>query len=73
MMEITNLKDKVVNFNYKNWRGVKSRRKVVVAGIQYGSNDYHKEEQFLLHCFDLEKREYRSFALKDITGLEVIG
>jgi hypothetical protein len=56
----------VIEFTYKNWRGETSKRRAVVRGLHFGDNSYHKERQMFLHCFDLDKGEYRSFAIKDI-------
>lgn len=62
----------IISFTYKNWQGKVGLRKAVVKKLQFGSNDYHKEDQFLLLCFDLDKNEYRTFALKDVQTLDII-
>ena len=58
-----------VNFDSVNWKGESSSRYVLVNYIYYGSTEYHKEEQWLVHGFDLSNRSWRTFALKDITNL----
>ncbi|UXR28962.1 WYL domain containing protein [Bacillus phage Nachito] len=59
----------VVQFDYKNWRGVESRRTVLVGYVCWGSTEWHPEEQWLLKAFDKEKKDSRMFALKDIRNI----
>jgi hypothetical protein len=56
----------LIHFKYKNWKGVTSERKAIVNGIFWGSTEYHKENQFLLKGFDLDKMEERDYALRDV-------
>ena len=58
--------NKTIQFRYKNWKGVESIRKVVPVEILFESTDYHKEDQWFLHALDVEKAEYRDFAILDI-------
>ena len=51
---------------YKNWRGETSVRRILPQRIIFESNQWHREEQWLLEAFDLDKKEIRSFAMKDI-------
>jgi hypothetical protein len=53
---------------YKNWRGEICPRKIIPApsGLRFGSNEWHKEPQWLLLAVDVEKRELREFALSGI-------
>lgn len=60
-----------LDFTYLNWQGQTSKRKVIFEELFYGSNEWHKEPQFLLKCFDLDKANTRFFAIKDISDLEV--
>jgi hypothetical protein len=62
----------VIEFDYVNWKGVKSKRKVKVGDLYFGSNEYHTEPQFLLHCYDLEKNKDRMFAIKDMSNVKKI-
>ncbi len=55
-----------VSIDYTNWRGVRGRRDIVPMAISFGSNEYHKTDQWLLEAFDLNKGEPRSFAMSDI-------
>lgn len=65
--------DKMMNrvtFTYKNHRGETSVRLVGPIMIAFGSNQFHTEPQWLLHAFDFQKREERTFAMKDIKDWE---
>jgi hypothetical protein len=61
-----------IEFDYVNWRGVKSRRAVVVKGLYYGSTEYHKENQFLMNAIDLHKEADRVFAIRDMSDVKEI-
>lgn len=54
-------------FTYKNYKGEVSLRNVRIKSIHYGSNQYHKEQQWLIIGYDFDKEAERTFALKDIT------
>lgn len=56
----------IYSFPYTNHRGVTEMRHVVAMGLDYGSNMYYSEPQWLLRTFDLDRRDYRSFALAKI-------
>jgi hypothetical protein len=73
MKPIFLLKGTVVKFDYTNWEGKKGTRTVMVNEFFYGSTPYHKEPQFILDGFDLDKEAKRGYALKDVTNLTVIG
>ncbi len=55
-----------VKIDYTNWRGERSVRTIIPKEIIYSSNEYHKEEQWLLVAEDCEKNALRTFAMKDI-------
>jgi len=55
-----------LQFEYKNWLGKVSIRKVVPYDIWFGSTEFHPEDQWFLHVFDMDKGEERNFALRDI-------
>jgi len=55
-----------VEIDYTNWRGERSRRKILPINIFFGSNQWHPEEQWLLVAIDLEKNETRTFSLSTI-------
>jgi predicted DNA-binding transcriptional regulator YafY len=54
-------------FVYRNHRGVVSTRRVVPAGVWYGSSAWHTTEQWFLSAYDLDKAALRDFAFSDIT------
>ncbi len=56
-----------VRFFYKNWRGESAWRRVKPVDIRYGSTEYHKEPQWVLRAFDLDKAEFRDFAMSCIS------
>ncbi len=63
---------KIVSIVYTNWKGVTSERNIIPKNIFWGSTEWHKEEQWLLNAFDVDKQEDRAFALKDITSWKAI-
>ena len=57
---------KPLKFKYKNWKGITAIRTVIPEKIYYGSTEFHKESQWLMEAFDLDKDATRTFAVKDI-------
>jgi hypothetical protein len=57
---------KTIEFKYCNWHGEVEWRNVIPEDIWFGSNEWHKTEQWLMKAFDLGKQSERDFALKDI-------
>lgn len=56
-----------LKFYYRNWKGKCSYRTVSgVKSVWYGESEYHKGNQWFLTAFDLEKDDFRDFALIDI-------
>lgn len=51
---------------YKNWKGEEKIRTIIPKDIYFGSTNYHKQEQWLIKVFDVEKQVERTYALKDI-------
>jgi predicted DNA-binding transcriptional regulator YafY len=60
------VKERVVRILYTNYKGETAYRNIVPDKIWFGATDWHKEPQWLLDAFDLEKEAVRNFALKDI-------
>ncbi|WP_198652739.1 hypothetical protein [Escherichia coli] len=52
--------------SYKNWKGKISDRLVTEPSLWFGHTEYHSEDQWMMRALDVEKGEYRDFALKDI-------
>lgn len=63
--------NKIVIINYTNWKGVTGFRRIIPKKIFFGSTEWHKEEQWLLEAYDVDKNADRSFAIKDIKSWQV--
>ncbi len=59
-----------IEFDYVNWKGVKGKRKALITSYHYGSNEWHKEEQWLMRASDYDKDEVRYFAMKDMSNVK---
>ena len=57
---------KQVRILYTNWQGFTSYRNIIPKSIEFKSTDWHKEEQWILNAFDVDKQADRGFAIKDI-------
>lgn len=55
-----------VTLNYTNWQNETEARHIVPIKLWYGKTEYHKEDQWLLKCWDLDKSAERDYAMKDI-------
>lgn len=55
-----------LRFICKNWKGVIGTRNVIPQRVYYGSTEFHKEEQWLMITYDLDKQAERIYALKNI-------
>lgn len=53
-------------FEYINYKGIKSVRNVIPMSLYFGSTEFHSENQWLMIAYDLDKHCERTFALKDI-------
>jgi predicted DNA-binding transcriptional regulator YafY len=60
------MENKIIKIVYTNYKGETGLRTIIPKEIIFNSNEYHKEEQWLLIAFDLDKNAERTFALKDI-------
>lgn len=56
----------IVRFEYLNHRGETASRTVHFKLLQYGSNHWYPNDQWFLHGRDMDREEYRSFALDKI-------
>ncbi|MBT3408727.1 hypothetical protein HOC99_04640 [Candidatus Woesearchaeota archaeon] len=65
MMEDIDL-NKKVKLLYTNYRGETSIRNIIPKKIVFISNEWHKEEQWCILAYDLNKQADRTFACKDI-------
>lgn len=51
---------------YTNHRGETATRRIVPERVWFGSTRWHPEPQWLLDAKDIDRRDRRSFALRDI-------
>ena len=58
--------NKQIKILYKNWKGEIAIRNIIPISIEYKSTEWHKEEQWILEAFDIDKNANRGFAMKDI-------
>lgn len=64
-------KKQVITVLYKNWKGELDIRHIIPCGtLRWGSTEFHKEEQWLMEVYDLEKSAIRTYAFKDIKYIE---
>jgi predicted DNA-binding transcriptional regulator YafY len=52
--------------DYTNHDGVRRWRQITPEGLRYGSNVWHPEPQYLLSAYDLERDDFRIFAVLNI-------
>jgi predicted DNA-binding transcriptional regulator YafY len=57
---------------YWNYRSERSIRKIRPQSIRFGSSLWHRDEQWLLIGWDLDKNEIREFAMKDMTDVSSV-
>jgi len=61
------LEERAIKVTYKNWQGKVTDRTILPMGEAYlGSTKHHPKEQWLLGVWDVEKSDYRTYAIKDI-------
>lgn len=55
-----------IKVKYKNWQGNISIRNIIPQNIYYGNTQFHKEDQWLMNVWDVEKDAQRTYAMLDI-------
>lgn len=60
------ISDIAVKVRYKNWKGEVAIRNIIPLEVFYGSTEYHREEQWFMRVWDLDKENFRNYALKDV-------
>lgn len=60
----------VMSFYYRNWKGICAMRKVQDPKMWYGKTEFHKKMQWFIKAFDVEKQDFRDFAVSDIIHFE---
>lgn len=69
-----NSEQKQVAVVYTNWKGETKERHIVPKRVYWGHTEWHKEDQFLLECYDVDKEAVRTYAVncikevKELTG-----
>jgi predicted DNA-binding transcriptional regulator YafY len=58
-----------ISFDYTNWRGEKSRRRVHPIRIYFANTPWHPNTQWLMEGYDLDKKEMRDYALADMSNI----
>ncbi len=56
--------------DYTNYRGERAHRRVLPNRLWFGTADWHREPQWILDAWDVEKGVIRSFAMRDIHSWE---
>jgi hypothetical protein len=56
-----------IKVRYTNYRGETAVRTIVPMSFYFGSTEYHKEEQWLVKLWDVERAAERIYALREIT------
>lgn len=64
---------KVVTLVYTNWKGETKERHVIPERVYWGHTEWHKEDQFLMECFDLNKQAKRTYALNCVKKWTPVG
>lgn len=59
-------RQRTIRFSYTNWRGEVGERVVRPISIEWTQTDWHPEPQWILHAFDLDRDQHRSFAMRDM-------
>ena len=62
------LEDLSMKVTYRNHKGEESVRNVLPLRVWYGSTKWHKEEQWLIEVYDLDRKAKRDYALHDWKG-----
>ncbi len=57
---------KFVTIDYTNWQGQRAERYIRPIRLEFGSNQWHKEPQWLLVAHDSKHNDTRYFALESI-------
>lgn len=57
--------EKAIEVIYTNHRGETATRKINPWTVWWGASDYHEDEQWFLTCWDHDRTDLRTYALKD--------
>lgn len=56
----------VNTFRYTNHEGKTAMRRVIPCSLRYGRSDHYPEDQWLVEAYDLDRKNWRTFALNNI-------
>jgi len=56
-------------FTYTNYKGETGPREVFARQIWFGTTIWHNEPQWFLLAYDLNKKDTREFAMRDMTDV----
>jgi hypothetical protein len=60
------LEEVAITVRYKNWRGEVADRRIIPVSISFKATDFHPRPQWLLRVYDIDKMDFRDYALKEI-------
>ena len=60
------MEDREVKIIYKNYLGEIRVRHIIPSRIWFGKTEFHPQDQWFMKAWDIDKKEERDFALKDI-------
>ena len=55
-----------LRFTYTNYRGEVAERRIHPQRIYFGNTPWHPDTQWLMEAYDLDRKEMRDFALRDM-------
>lgn len=55
---------KIIYCLYTNWKGETENRRIKPVEVRYGTcSPWHSEPQWLMYAYDIDKEDYREFAM----------
>jgi predicted DNA-binding transcriptional regulator YafY len=70
-MILSGAHEKYIKCIYVNWKGEIAERNLKPIEIRYGTCEpYHRETQWLMYAFDIDKKTYREFAMNKMTDVK---
>lgn len=57
---------RIVRIVYTNYRGETGERTIIPLRLEFGKNEWHPQEQWMIVAQDVEKKAERTFTVKDI-------
>lgn len=68
LIEIEIKMRRAVRFIYTNYKGDRGIRRIIPEKISFDKTPYYPRKGWLLHGFDLDKKEIRVFSMEKIEG-----